>query len=379
MESFFSRYRNPMILGLVLLLQVFGLAVQVKRPIDPRNPEAGSVRMIRLWISGVITPIERVFVATGSWFGQGWHDYLNIGGLRRENRELREQNEQLRIQQTRMEEDAAQGRRLQALLDFKQHFVSQTIAAQVIGSSGTELSRILYIDRGAKDGLRSDMAVITPDGVVGKLKDVFPFTAQVLVMNDASSGVGALLEKSRLHGVVKGNTNGDLILEHVMVDEKVEPGERVLTSGGDRIYPKGLPIGTVAQISSGNDLFLNICLRPAADLNRLEEVLVVTQPQLAQADSENPVKAADILAQRLPGVTQKPPESPAGVKAGAAATAAASNQKANPAPALSQAKPKMVKPKVVPQNNPAATPAQVDTPASQPAPSPTSPEVNKPQ
>jgi len=377
MESFFSRYRNPMILGMVLLLQVFGLAVQVKRPIDPRKPEAGSVRMIRLWISGVITPVERVFVATGNWFGQSWHDYLNIGGLRRENRELREQNEQLRIQQARMEEDAAQGRRLQALLDFKQHFVSQTVAAQVIGSSGTELSRILYIDRGTRDGIRSDMAVITPDGVVGKVKDVFPFTAQVLVMNDASSGVGALLEKSRLHGVVKGTTTGDLTLEHVMVDEKVEPGERVLTSGGDRIYPKGLPIGTVVQISSGNDLFLNIRLRPAADLNRLEEVLVVTQPQLAQADSENPVKAADILAQRLPGVTQKPPESPAGAKPGAAGNSAVSN----PNPAPSPAKPKAVKPpvKAPPQNKPVVTPSPIATPAPTPAPSATPAEVSKPQ
>ncbi len=377
MESFFSRYRNPMILGMVLLLQVFGLAVQVKRPIDPRKPEAGSVRMIRLWISGVITPVERVFVATGSWFGQGWHDYLNIGGLRRENRELREQNEQLRIEQARIAEDAAQGRRLQALLDFKQHFVTQTVAAQVIGSSGTELSRVLYIDRGTRDGLRSDMAVITPDGVVGKVKDVFPFTAQVLVMNDASSGVGAVLEKSRLHGVVKGTTTGDLTLEHVMVDEKVEPGERVLTSGGDRIYPKGLPIGTVAQISSGNDLFLNIRLRPAADLNRLDEVLVVTQPQLTQADSENPVKAADILAQRLPGVTQKPPESPAGVKPGTAGNSAVST----PNPAPSPAKPKAVKPpvKAPPQNKPVATPSPIATPTPTPAPSATPPEVNKPQ
>jgi len=89
MESFFSRYRNPMILGIVLLLQVFGLAVQVKRPIDPKHPEAGSVRMIRLWVSTVITPLERIFVGTGNFFSENWNDYVNIGGLRRENRELR--------------------------------------------------------------------------------------------------------------------------------------------------------------------------------------------------------------------------------------------------------------------------------------------------
>jgi rod shape-determining protein MreC len=85
MESFFTRYRNPMILGIVLLLQVFGLAVQLKRPIDPKHPEAGSVRMIRLWVSTVITPLERVFVGTGNFFRTSWHDYVNIRGLRSEN------------------------------------------------------------------------------------------------------------------------------------------------------------------------------------------------------------------------------------------------------------------------------------------------------
>jgi len=371
MESFFSRYRNPMILGMVLLLQVFGLAVQVKRPVDPRHPEAGSVRMIRLWVSATITPLERVFVATGSWMAQSWHDYVNVGGLRRENRELHEQNEKLLLEEARMAEEANQARRLQALLDFKQHFIVQTVAAQVIGSSGTEQSRILYIDRGSGDGLRPDMAVITPDGVVGKVQEVFSSTAQVLVMNDLSSGVGALLEKSRLHGVVKGTATGELLLDHIMVDEKIEPGERVLTSGGDRIYPKGLPIGTVAQISPGNNLFLSIHLKPTVDLNRLEEVLVVTQPHLEQADSENPVKAADILAQRLPGVTQKP-ENPADGQVGAVNSVPA-NQKQNPVPV----KIKPIRPPVksAPQNQPTATPTPVTTPSSTPTP----PEVAKPQ
>ena len=331
MESFFSRYRNPMTLGVVLLLQVFGLAVQVKRPVDAQHPEAGSVRLIRLWVSGALTPLERVLVGTGNWLHEGWRDYVNIGGLRRENRELREENEKLHIEQARLSEQAAQAGRLQALLDFKQRFIAQTVAAQVIGSSGTEQSRILYIDRGAKDGLHTDMAVITPEGVVGKVRDVFPGTAQVLVLNDATSGVGALLEQSRLHGVVKGTPTGDLLLDHVMVDEKVEPGERVLTSGGDRIYPKGLPIGTVAKVSPGSDLFLNVRIRPAADLHRLEEVLVVTQSQVAEVESETPVKAADILAQRLPGVAKKQ-EKPSG------APGKAPGGVNNPAPAQTKTK-----------------------------------------
>jgi rod shape-determining protein MreC len=206
---------------------------------------------------------------------------------------------------------------------------------------------------------------------VGKIRDVFRYTAQVLVMNDSSSGVGALLEKSRLHGVVKGTSTGGLILDHIMVDEKIELGERVLTSGGDRIYPKGLAIGTVAEISHSTrgDLFMDIRLKPAVDLNRLDEVLIVTAPYVAEADSENPVKAADILAQRLPGVTQKPPEIPAGqgtTTQGAGRAGAA----ANPAPV----KIKRLRPPAqsAPQNQPAASP-----PATPPSTS--VPEATKPQ
>jgi rod shape-determining protein MreC len=330
MESFFTRYRNPMILGIVLLLQVFGLAVQLKRPIDPKHPEAGSVRMIRLWVSTVITPIERIFIGTGNFFRTSWHDYVNIRGLRSENEQLRAENEQLRLGQSRISEEAGKAQRLEQLLNFKQHFAIKTVAAQVIGSSGTEQSRLLLIDRGWRDGLQPDLAVVTPEGVVGKLRDVFPFTAQVLLINDATSGVGGLLENSRLHGVVKGTSNGALALDHVMVDEKVERGDRVMTSGGDRVYPKGFPIGTVMQVCApsrspecepllpGSDLFLSIRLKPAAELNRLEEVLVVTEPRPQQVETETPVRAADVLAQRLPGVTGKSPENAAGGEAGTA-------------------------------------------------------------
>lgn len=308
MESFFARYRNPMILGGVLLLQLLGLAVQVRRPLDPQHPDAGSIRLIRLWVLGIAMPVEEGFSAVGHGTRQLWHDYINVAGLRHENEALRADNERLHLEEIHMSEDAAQAHRLQSLLDFKEHFPTHTLAAQVVGSSGSEQSRVLYIDKGAEDGVRPDMAVISADGVVGKVRDVFRGTAQVLLINDEMSGVGALLEKSRLFGVVKGTAAGTVILDHIMSDEKVEKGEAVVTSGGDRIFPKGLPVGTVADVSPGSDLFLNIRVRPAADLSRLEEVLVVTDTSPAQTESADnaPVRAADILAQRLPTVEQKP-------------------------------------------------------------------------
>src|SRR5438552_8754300 len=310
MESFFDRYRNPMILGAVLLAQLLGLAIQVKRPLHPPNHCACSVRLIRLSAAPVLTPIERLFHAVGQGTRTDWHDYVNVGALRHENQALRDENEQLRIAQARLNEDANQAHRLQALLDFKEKFASRTLAAQVVGASASEQSRVLYIDKGSRDGLQPGMAVITPQAIVGNVRDVFPLGSQVLVINDTASGVGAILEKSRLYGVVKGKASGDLMLDHIMGDEKVERGETIVTSGGDRIFPKGLPVGTIADVSPGSDLFLNIRVKPAADLNRLEEVLIITEMAPSESAGATSHLAADIMAQRLPGLTPKPPPQP---------------------------------------------------------------------
>jgi rod shape-determining protein MreC len=170
------------------------------------------------------------------------------------------------------------------------------------------------------------MAVITAGGIVGKVLHAYPSTSLVLMINDQSSGVGAMLEKSRLQGVVRGTPNGELVMERVMSDEQVSPGETVLSSGGDQIFPKGLPLGTVSKVSPGREMFLNIHVKPAADLSRIEEVLVVTEKQerAPVAESGGRVRAADILAQRLPSVPEKPavvagPSAPAANVPGGAA------------------------------------------------------------
>ena len=305
MENLFVRYRNATILILVIFAQVVALAVQVKRP-----AENGSPRLIRLWAVTAITPLEKAITSSGHWVRGLWTNYIYLRGVREQNRTLRRELERLRIEQVRLSEDANQARRLQALLAFKQQFVSETVAAQVIGSSGSDQSRVLYIDKGANSRLKPDMAVITSEGIVGKVLRVFPSSAQVLLINDPSSGVGAILENTRLQGILQGTAAGELMLRYIMTDETVKPGERILASGGDRIFPKGFPIGTVAQVNPGSDLFLNIRVKPAANLARLEEVLVIARmaegaPEPAQAAA--PRRTADILAQRLPGVPPKPP------------------------------------------------------------------------
>ena len=303
MESVLGRYRNLVILVGVLFLQVLGLAVQVKRSSDTEN-----TRLIRVWAVDLVTPFERVLIWAQNGSGNLWHSYVYLRGVRAENRQLKDQIEQLRLEQVRLNEDAVQAHRLQALLAFKEQYISRTVAAQVIGSSGSDSSRMLYIDKGENQGLKRDMAVITADGIVGKVLQVFPSVSQVLLINDQSSGVGTILEKSRLQGFLKGTATGEVVLEGVMSDEQVVPGERVLTSGGDQIFPKGLPVGTVTKVGAGKDLFLNIQIKPAVNLGKLEEVLVVVELQERQAQTADVgrVRAADILAQRLPSVPDKP-------------------------------------------------------------------------
>src|SRR2546421_1396231 len=302
MENLISRYRNVTVLVAILFAQVLGLAVQVKR-----SSENESTRLIRVWVVNAITPFEKGIVWCQSGASSLWHSYFYLRGVRQENRDLKAEIERLRLEQVRLNEDAEQARRLQALLGFKEQFISQTLPAQVIGSSGSEQSRSIYIDKGSHDGIKQDMPVITADGIVGKVLRVFGTTSQVLLIDDQTSGVGAILEKSRLQGVLRGTPAGEIVLEKVTADETIQPGEKVLTSGGDQVFPKGLPVGTVTKVSTGADLFLNVRVKPAANLSKLEEVLVITKQEerMPSVAGTGSARAPDILAQRLPPVPEK--------------------------------------------------------------------------
>jgi len=385
----------------VLFAQVIGLAMQVKRS-ESGGAEAGGTRLLRVWVVNAISPLEKFLVGSSHGVRDVWRNYVYLRGVRHENRDLREQVEHLRIEQVRLSEDAAQARRLQALLGFKEKFISKTLAAQVIGSSGSEQSHVVYIDKGTGEGVKPDMAVITPDGIVGKVLRVYHGSSQVLLINDPDSGVGAILESSRLQGILRGTAAGEVMLKYVMSEEKVAPGDPVLTSGGDRIFPKGLPIGTVQQTNPGSDLFLNIRVKPAADLSRLEEVLVITTVVESTAAPEQPsgtVRAADILAERLPSV---PPKTAAAAKPTAAnpgnapgsgaATPAAPSQtaggeattkpggtvpNASAAPDTTASKP-VAKPATTTTANPASATPDAATASSVPKPAVVKPAANKP-
>ncbi|MGE5112143.1 MAG: rod shape-determining protein MreC [Acidobacteriaceae bacterium] len=310
MDNIFTgRHKNLTILAIVLAVQFFGLAAQIRRP----NEQGRATPLIRTWVVTAITPIETFFVHTFGDIHDTFTNYVYLRGVRKENASLKDQIEQMRLEQVRLQQDAAQAHRLQALLGFKEQFISQTLAAQVIGTSGSDASRIVYIDKGTSDGVRDNMAVITADGVVGKIAKAFHATSQVLLISDQSWGAGGILTQSRLQGIVKGTQSGEVQMAYIMSDNQVKPGEPIVTSGGDRIFPKGLPIGKVREVSPGKDLFLNIRVTPAADLNRLEEVLVVTKIVEKAPDANDlsgPIRASDILAERLPSVPEKAAEDP---------------------------------------------------------------------
>ena len=336
MENVIGRFRNTfnlIVLAAVLVVQLIGLAVQVKRPAD-----GGGTRLIRVWAISIVTPITRSIIHTEDWFSSGWHNYVWLRGVRKENEDLKDQIAQMRMQQIRLVEDANQAHRLQLLLGFKEQYISKTVPAQVISTTGSEFSRAIYIDKGTKDGIATDMPVVTPDGIVGKVLRAFSNTSLVLLINDPTSGAGVILESSRLQGILKGSPNGTTVMHNVMTDEKVSPGERIVTSGGDRIFPKGLPVGTVASVGPGPDLFLNIRVRPAATLNQLEEVLVITKMDERAPDAVAGVteskRAIDILAQRLPTVAPPAPDKSSVAEAGKPAGATTATSK--PAPELAK-------------------------------------------
>jgi rod shape-determining protein MreC len=262
-----SRHKSLVLLAGVVIVQVLFLAVQIKR--DSQG------RLIRSWTVGAISPFER----TGAWgFGRVrgiWSHYFALQNTSRENENLRSENNALKLQLEQLRSKAAEADRLALLINFRQlNRNVPMLGARVIGASADTASETIFLDRGAHDGIRHNMAVITPDGVVGKVIEAFPNSAQVLLLTDKDSGVGAMLADSRIQSPVGGTGEPLLVMKYVPNDDAVNVGERVVTSGMDRIFPKDLPVGTVTDIKPGNPFKL-IRVRPAANLDRLEEVIVL--------------------------------------------------------------------------------------------------------
>ncbi|MES2391892.1 MAG: rod shape-determining protein MreC [Acidobacteriota bacterium] len=324
MDSFLTRFKNPLVLLAIVLAQVLALAVQVQRPTRGFTANDGAdgprTTTLRHWIVAIVSPFERVSHASGQGVRHAWSNYIDLRHTREQNQELQQEITRLRLEQAEFAEDAAQGRRLENLLAFKQRYVAKTVAAQVIGTSGSDRSSMVTIDKGSADGLKPEQPVMTPDGVVGKLRDVFPHSAQLLLINDETSGAGVVLSTTRIRGILRGTANGLIQINNLLPDSRIKPGEPVLTSGGDQVFPRGLPVGVIQSVvlDPQHQPYTAITIKPAANLSRLEEVLVITEtqatlpgPALADEDTaaaaEETKRAADVIAEKLPSVPQTPP------------------------------------------------------------------------
>ena len=273
MEAFVASHRPFFILVAVLLAQLLLLSFQITRN--------HNVRLIRIWALAVFDPFERSLKGITDATARAWRTYGGLWRAQQENRDLRRELATTRSQLQQVAEYEKESDRLRRLLDFKARAPFQTVAAEIIALSPGASSNAILIDKGTDYGLVPDLAVITPAGVIGKIISVYHHDSQVLLITDPSSGVGAMLERSRTQGVLKGASNNLCQLDYVMNEELVSPGDAVVTSGLDQIYPKGLPAGTVLKVGDGN-IYRSIVVRPAAELNSLETVLVVLKGSTEQ-------------------------------------------------------------------------------------------------
>jgi rod shape-determining protein MreC len=262
-----SRHRSLALLGGVLLVQVLLLAVQIKR-------DSGG-RLIRVWAVTATSPFERA----GAWaVGQVrgvWAHYFALQSTSRQNEALRIENDSLKLTISQLQTKAAEADRLAALLNFRQsHEQVPMVGARVIAASAGTASRTVEIDRGERDGIRRNMAVITPEGAVGKVIEVYRDVSQVLLLTDKYGGAGAMLLSSRIQAPVSGTGEPILLMNYVATEDDVKIGERIVTSGMDKIFPRDIPVGTVIEVKPGNPFKL-IRVQPAARLERLETVIVL--------------------------------------------------------------------------------------------------------
>lgn len=270
MRAFLERHSHLSLLVAALLAQLFFLAYQIKGE--------NQVRLIRLWAVAVFSPVERAVRGAAEAGTSVYEDYLALYDARQENRRLSAELDQARLRLHELGARAAEADQLAALLALKQSYArAPLVAANVIGTSPAASTRTVLIDRGSEDGLDTNMVVLTPQGVVGKVVAVFPSVSQVLLLTDQKSGVGVVVAGTNLLGVVKG-TGGSLCqMDYVPNQEVMSPGANLLTSGQDQLFPKGLPVGRVLTVRPG-ETFLEITVEPAAPLSRLEHVLVLAGP-----------------------------------------------------------------------------------------------------
>jgi rod shape-determining protein MreC len=249
-----------------------------------KNPEF--VRMGYSVISEFIYPLQSLNKVVRDSFSGVWEGYVSLLSVREENEKLGLRVSQLEIENSRLLEFQDENRRLRGLLKISEDVGVKGVAARVIGYDPSNWVQAIIIDRGFKDGVKPGMAVLESEGIVGQIVSTSLSSSRVLLIADHGSGVDAIIQSSRARGVVEGSGSGMAKLRYVLVGEELKEGDRVITSGMDGIYPKGLLIGSISEIKSKSDgLFQAIEVKPSVVFSKLENVLIVTDPVVAQEEN----------------------------------------------------------------------------------------------
>ncbi len=302
MDFFLSRYRHLTVLLIVITAQLVLIAYQVKTSKD--------IPLIRVWAVTAVTPVEQglEFVRRYTW---GFvEDYFVLLGVRSQNEKLRSENGQLKIENNYLKSELSTADRARALSVFQARSPSKTVAARVIGNGTGANSKVVFVDRGSTSGVESGMAVVTPDGIVGKVVDAYPTASLVMLITDPTFAAGVVSQKNRVHGTLKGQGHAECLVDYVQNEEHVDIGEWFYTSGDDRIFPKGFPVGQVTAAPNGKT-FKEIYVSPSGMQGGVEEVLIVLQgvhQEVPGAEIASP--AYTILPAPTEAATQTPEGAP---------------------------------------------------------------------
>lgn len=261
-------------IGLLFLAVIVGHVILISSQVQSRT---AGVPVLEAVTFGAFARVQQGTASIIRSIRNGWQNYVDLRGVRADNEALRSRVADLEIRLQEQRTLASKSERLQAVLDLKPWISAPTLAAEVIAGYANPGMLTVTIDKGSDDGVTENMAVIAPTGVVGRvIGPLAAHAARVQLLIDVNAAAGAVVERTRAGGMVIG-WDGDPPLRMDLVSNlaDVQPGDLVVTSGADGIYPKGFNIGRVESSKPGDDLSRDITVRPLADFRSLEEVLVV--------------------------------------------------------------------------------------------------------
>jgi rod shape-determining protein MreC len=261
--------------GIILLAVLFLVSATLLARYSEKREGGGLFDAV---IIPVLSPLLKVSTAAFTSVNHMWQAYFNLVGVRGENALLQKAVAELQRENQLLQEAALENRRLRELLGFKKKVPYHFVPAEIIGRDPSSWFRTLLIDKGTDSGIRRGAAVMTAQGMVGKILEVENKTAKVLLLIDSNSALDILVQRSRAKGIIEGRTEELCELRFVSKNEDIRSGDVIITSGLDEIIPKGIVVGAVVNVVRNSPGFFQLVeVKPAADFSRLEEVLVVVQ------------------------------------------------------------------------------------------------------